>query len=183
MVSPNLQVLELNADFMPLHLVPLSTIPWWKAFKKIYEGIAIPVSFHEGEYVHTPHEKFPVPSVIIMKDYKHFNKHAKWSKYNVKLRDDFVCQYCAKRFSSKALTIDHVHPKSKGGQFTWPNSVAACKKCNNEKKNTINYRVWKPIREPYRPNYYELAKKMLKHKNIEPEWAQYLAFLDPKKST
>ena len=148
MVSPNLSVLELNADFMPLHLVPLSTISWQKAFKKIVEGIAVPVAYHEGEYVRTPREKLPVPSVIIMKDYKHFNKHAKWSKYNVKLRDEFICQYCDKRFSAKALTIDHVHPKSKGGKFTWENSVAACKTCNNEKKNTIDYIKRKPIREP-----------------------------------
>jgi len=41
----DLMVLELNADYMPLNLVPLSTIHWQKAFKKIYEGIAIPVSF------------------------------------------------------------------------------------------------------------------------------------------
>lgn len=181
MVSPNLKVLELNADFIPLHLVPLSTTPWHKAFKKIFEGVAIPVSYYEDEYVNTPNDRLPVPSVIIMKDYKHFNKHAKWSKYNVKLRDEFKCQYCGKRFSPKALTIDHVHPKARGGQFTWDNSVAACKPCNNKKKDEINRRIWTPLREPYRPNYYELAKKMLKHKNVEREWAQYLEFLAPKK--
>lgn len=181
MVSPNLKVLELNADFMPLHLVPLSTIPWQKAFKKIVEGIAIPVSYHEDEYVQTPRERLPVPSVIIMKDYKHFNKRAKWSKYNVKLRDEFMCQYCGKRFSARALTIDHVVPKTKGGKFTWENSVTACKPCNNNKRDKLYSKKWKPLREPYRPNYYELAKKQLKLKNIEVEWAQYLAFLEPKK--
>lgn len=179
MVSPNLKVLALNADFIPLHLVPLSTITWRDAFKLLVEEVAIPVSYYEDEFVRTPNKELPVPSVIIMKEYKHFNKQAKWSKFNVKLRDEFKCQYCEKRFSIKGLTIDHVHPKSKGGKFTWENSATACKSCNNKKKNDPRI---KPVRTPYRPDYYELAKKMVKYKgSIDDEWEQYLAFLRPKK--
>lgn len=179
MVTPDLQVLELNADFIPLHLVPLSTVGWKKAFKKIYEEVAVPVSYYENEWVQTPHERIRVPSVIIMKDYKHFNKHAKWSKFNVKLRDDFLCQYCGKRFSARALTIDHVHAKSKGGKFTWENSATACKPCNNKKKD---HHAMKPMRTPYRPDYFELAKKMVKYHSLTDEsWNQYLAFLTKRK--
>ena len=179
MVTPGLRVLELNADFMPLHLVPLSTISWQDAFKKTYEGVAIPLSYHEGEFVSTPSTTYPVPSVIIMTDYKHFNKHAKWSKFNVKLRDEFLCQYCGKRFGSKALTIDHVVPKSKGGKFTWENSATACKPCNNRKKD---HHAMKPLRKPYRPDYFELAKKMIDYQGITDEaWKPHLAFLTKRK--
>lgn len=165
---------------MPLHLVPLSTITWQQAFKKLVEGVAIPLTYHEGEFVKTPSTTYPVPSVIIMKDYKHFNKHAKWSKFNVKLRDEFKCQYCDKRFSARSLTVDHaLKAKSHGGKFTWENSVAACKPCNNKKKN--EYKM-KPLRKPYRPDYFELAKKMVQYQGVTEEaWKPHLEFLEKRK--
>lgn len=180
MPTPGLKVLELNADFMPLHLVPLSTISWQDAFKKIYEGVAVPLSYHDGEYVHTQHQEFQVPSVIIMTNYKHFKIHAKYSKFNVKLRDGFKCQYCGLRFSSKALTVDHAFTaKSHGGRFTWENSVAACKPCNNKKKNEYKMR---PKNKPYKPDYFELAKKMIEYQGVTDEaWRPYVEFLDKRK--
>ena len=40
-------------------------------------------------------------------------------------RDKHTCQYCG---STKHLTLDHVIPRSKGGQHTWDNVVTACEK-------------------------------------------------------
>ncbi len=172
----DLKVLELNADFIPLNLVPLSTISWKEAFKKVYEGTAVPIKYYEGKTVRTPSQEFPVPSVIIMREYKHLKKNAKWSKGNIKLRDEYKCQYCGKRHSSKSLTIDHVHPKSKGGKHSWTNSVAACKTCNQVHKGCRT--DMKPIRKPYQPTYFELAKKALKYKSINnPEWNEYIEWL------
>jgi 5-methylcytosine-specific restriction endonuclease McrA len=45
-------------------------------------------------------------------------------------RDNHTCQYCN---STRNLTIDHVIPRSKGGQHTWDNVVAACERCNSLK--------------------------------------------------
>jgi len=45
-------------------------------------------------------------------------------------RDDHTCQYCG---SIKNLTIDHVIPRSRGGNDTWENMVVACMKCNTHK--------------------------------------------------
>lgn len=168
----NLRVLVLNADFMPLNLVPLSDISWQDAFTILVKGNATAIEFHKDEFVHTPNDKFPVPSVIVLKSYKKFKKHAKWSKYNVKLRDDFKCQYCTTRFSAKSLTIDHVYPKSLGGTHSWTNSVTACKHCNQRKKNNPSI---KPRIKPVQPTYYQLAQKMAKHRSIENEqWLQYI---------
>jgi len=172
----DLKVLVLNADFIPLNLVPISTIPWQKAFKLTVEGIAVPVKFYEDEFVRTPNTKYPVPSVIVLKEFKHFKKYAKWSKFNVKLRDEFKCQYCHKKFSNRSLTIDHVKPKSLGGKHSWTNSVTACKPCNQGKKN--DHRII-PERKPYRPTYYELAKKMLAYKQVHnPDWEVYVKHLN-----
>lgn len=167
------RVLELNADFIPLNLVPLSAISWQTAFKKIVEGTAYPLKFYEGEYIHTAGgQTLQVPSVIVLREYKHLKKFAKWSKTNIKLRDEYCCQYCGKRFSAKSLTIDHVLPKKNGGKHSWTNSVSACKPCNAKKSHHMKM---KPIKEPYRPSYYELAQKMLKHKHIEnSEWKDFV---------
>ena len=49
-------------------------------------------------------------------------------------RDKNKCQYCG---STKSLTIDHVIPKSKGGQDTWENLVVACSSCNVKKSDKL----------------------------------------------
>ncbi|HEY9854765.1 MAG TPA: HNH endonuclease, partial [Stenomitos sp.] len=45
-------------------------------------------------------------------------------------RDKHMCQYCGSRGE---LTLDHIHPRSRGGEDTWENLVTACQKCNNRK--------------------------------------------------
>ncbi len=44
-------------------------------------------------------------------------------------RDGHTCQYC--EYTGSKLTLDHIIPKSKGGQFTWQNLVTSCLECNN----------------------------------------------------
>ena len=41
-----------------------------------------------------------------------------------------ICQYCG---IQKQLTLDHVIPKSWGGQHSWDNVVTACSPCNTSK--------------------------------------------------
>ena len=55
------------------------------------------------------------------------------TRANILLRDDETCQYCGKR--SRDLTLDHVIPRSRGGQSTWENLVACCRACNGRKGN------------------------------------------------
>jgi len=53
------------------------------------------------------------------------------TRSNILLRDDETCQYCGKR--GRDLTLDHIIPRSRGGQSTWENLVASCKSCNGRK--------------------------------------------------
>lgn len=48
-------------------------------------------------------------------------------------RDNHTCQYCD--YKGAKLTIDHILPKSRGGQDTWQNLVTSCYDCNNCKDN------------------------------------------------
>lgn len=48
-------------------------------------------------------------------------------------RDGHTCQYCG--YTGPKLTIDHVIPKSRGGDESWQNLAASCLDCNNCKDN------------------------------------------------
>ncbi|MEE9414072.1 MAG: HNH endonuclease [Acidimicrobiales bacterium] len=48
-------------------------------------------------------------------------------------RDEFACQYCGARADS----LDHVVPRSRGGEHTWENVVAACRRCNANKRDRL----------------------------------------------
>ena len=57
------------------------------------------------------------------------------TRANILLRDDETCQYCGKR--GRDLTLDHIIPRSRGGQSTWENLVASCKSCNGKKGSRL----------------------------------------------
>lgn len=59
----------------------------------------------------------------------------KFSRSDLFLRDNGVCQYCEKRLCKEVATIDHVVPRSKGGLTTWENCVICCADCNSKKGN------------------------------------------------
>lgn len=43
------------------------------------------------------------------------------------------CHYCLQETKPKDFTVDHIHPKSKGGSYHRRNIVGACSPCNAEK--------------------------------------------------
>lgn len=43
------------------------------------------------------------------------------------------CKYCGFTLPAKALTIDHISPRARGGSSIKPNLCLACKDCNNRK--------------------------------------------------
>ena len=50
-------------------------------------------------------------------------------------RDDWTCQYCGAE--RPTLTVDHVIPRSRGGESVWENIVASCAPCNRRKGNRL----------------------------------------------
>jgi len=51
------------------------------------------------------------------------------------MRDRYTCQYCGRARKSYDLTLDHVVPRSLGGDNCWENLVTACRRCNIKKGN------------------------------------------------
>ena len=57
------------------------------------------------------------------------------TRRNLMFRDAHQCQYCGRRPPLRDLNIDHVLPRSRGGDDTWENLVTACRPCNLKKSS------------------------------------------------
>ncbi|GAA6615943.1 HNH endonuclease [Scytonema sp. NUACC26] len=82
-------------------------------------SIVLQVPEHIRLTVSNPERHWKVPAV---------------NRREVLKRDSNTCQYCG---STKRLTLDHVIPRSKGGQHTWNNVVTACERCNQNKGDRL----------------------------------------------
>ena len=128
--------LVLNADFRPLSYFPLSVWSWQEAVKAVFLDRVNIVSEYDEE-VHSPTFSMRLPSVIALKKYVPLARKPAFTRFNVFLRDRFSCQYCGDKPGTSELTFDHVIPRSRGGQTSWDNVVAACSDCNLTKGNRL----------------------------------------------
>jgi 5-methylcytosine-specific restriction endonuclease McrA len=122
-------VLVLNGSFEPLHFTNAR-----RAITLVLSGKAESVE-PSPRVIRSPSQSFPLPSVIRLAIYirKPFVERVAFNKKNILRRDHFACQYCGRR--GDRLTVDHVVPRSLGGQTIWTNVVAACLRCNLRKGN------------------------------------------------
>jgi len=61
---------------------------------------------------------------------------------------DCRCVYCNRQGTYESLTLDHLKPKSKGGQYIASNLVPACPQCNRS-KGSMGWVKW--VRECLNP--------------------------------
>ena len=84
--------------------------------------------------LHSEKLSIHAPSVIRLTEYKHIPfERRSLSRKNILLRDHSTCQYCGRQYAPAELTLDHVMPRSRGGESAWDNLVACCKRCNHRK--------------------------------------------------
>lgn len=169
-------VLVLNKDGQPLSLVPLSTITWQDAIRLVVTDKVRVLKYYDNWEVHSPTTTMQVPSVIIVNTFVNQNKkNVKYSRSNVFLRDDHICQFCGSAPGLQKLSIDHVLPRSKGGKTSWYNVITACKACNSSKGNDETI---VPFKKPHKPTYWELANKR-KHRPLvikDEYWKGFLGW-------
>jgi 5-methylcytosine-specific restriction endonuclease McrA len=75
------------------------------------------------------------PSVVRLRHFVKvpFRARAPLTRRAIFARDHWSCQYCA----AAAENLDHVIPRSRGGEHIWENVVAACRRCNARKGNHL----------------------------------------------
>src|SRR5210317_2256336 len=68
-------------------------------------------------FVQAVRQRFRVPEVVTLTEFDRLPSAAvTFSRRNVFKRDRFTCQYCCRQPGADELTIDHVVPRSRGGQ-------------------------------------------------------------------
>lgn len=141
----NANVLVLNQDYQPLSVCSVQ-----RSMKLIFLDKAELLHDDPNKKLRTTRTSFQFPSVIRLRNYIRVPyKKIVLSRRNVMRRDDYTCQYCGKKSD---LTIDHIVPKSRGGQDSWENLTTACDKCNVYKGNRTPKEANMPLRgKPYRP--------------------------------
>ena len=124
------QVLVLNSSFEPLNVCSMR-----RAHVLLIKGKAEVIEEHERP-LRSAQSVWRRPQVIRLLAYVRVPRVAqrKISRRALFARDGWRCQYCG---SGGKLTLDHVVPRSRGGQSSWENVVASCAPCNLRKGNRL----------------------------------------------
>lgn len=150
--------LVLNADYQVL-----TSVSWQRAITLIVQGKAEvheadPEQVVRGASLHVP---FPRVIRLVKWVYVKFtglgvDGAGVCTKAGVLKRDKHTCVYCG----SKAATVDHVLPESRGGKLTWENSAAACVDCNSFKADRTPEEAKMRLRwHPYRPDLFGMEQR------------------------
>jgi 5-methylcytosine-specific restriction endonuclease McrA len=169
--SSGFPALVLNADFRPLSYYPLSLWSWQDAIKAVFlDRVNIVANYDRA--VHSPTFEMKLPSVVSLKTYVKPSTHPAFTRFNVFLRDHFVCQYCAEQHRPNDLTFDHVLPRAAGGVTCWENIATACSPCNTRKDK----RLEKPRRKPFEPTVRQLmaAQRHFPPNFLHETWRDFL---------
>src|SRR5438477_529081 len=93
-------------------------------------------------------------------------------------RSKFCCQYCGEKKGAVELTLDHIMPRSRGGDNSPVNVVAACIQCNNRKSNRTPEEARMPLLTSQSALRVKLERVVLCHyAEARAEWRKYL-FMD-----
>jgi len=166
-----MDVLVLNASYEVLNITG-----WQRAVCLIFSGKA-EILEECNRIIRSPSMEIKLPSVIRMNYYiKKPRLFVPLSRSNVFMRDRYTCQYCGQPRKSHDLTLDHIVPRSLGGETCWENIVTACRRCNTKKGNrTPEMAGMKLLKRPRAPQFTPSV-----HASIRSEWEKYIPYEIPK---
>lgn len=167
--------LLLNAGFEPLRVVD-----WRRAFCLVFQD-KVEILEEHTTVVRSVSSQFRLPAVIRLRRWVNLKRRPpiiRFSRSNIYLRDEYTCQYCAKKFTERQLTLDHVLPVVRGGRKNWENIVTACMPCNQRKGDrTPEEMGHKLLRTPQAPRWLPGKLGLARQRGMPKVWERYLANL------
>ena len=163
-------VLVLNASYEPINICAAR-----RALVLILKGVASAEAHAPGAF-HSQRQAVQLPSVIRLLEYRRIPHQTRaLSRKNILMRDRYTCQYCQKILSSSELTLDHVIPRSRGGETTWENLVASCNPCNNRKGNRTPDEAGTKLQRPPKPFSVHTSRHIMRLlARSDEQWKKYL---------
>jgi len=188
-------VLVLNKHYMAIRIVGAK-----RAFSLLFRDLAEVVSFEQQGYSNYDFESWcevsqfkrtfepdghdwvstvnfyvAVPRIIRLLFYDRLPRNeVKFNRRNIFARDRNRCQYCGKRYPTSELSLDHIIPRSMGGQSVWENIVCACLTCNVKNGGrTPQQARMTLVQKPVKPKRNPLVHVHLGHERYR-SWKQFL---------
>jgi 5-methylcytosine-specific restriction endonuclease McrA len=163
-------VLVLNASYEPLNVCSTrrAYVLVFKGKAEVVERLDKPLRSASGSFIW--------PHVIRLLHYVRVPRaiQRKISRRALFARDGWRCVYCGT--SGGRLTLDHVVPRSKGGESIWENVVTACAPCNLRKGDRTPEQVGMELRSVPRPPAPVLFIRLAAPR-IPQGWTPYLGEL------
>ncbi|ONK65067.1 uncharacterized protein A4U43_C07F33260 [Asparagus officinalis] len=168
---------------------PVNVVCWKRAICLEFMEKADVLEYYD-QTVPSPRGSFYIPAVLrvphLLQVVKRRRIKHSLTRKNIFYRDSYTCQYCS---SKESLTVDHVVPMCRGGEWTWENLVTACSRCNSRKgQKTLDETNMKLLKTPKIPKDFDIlaiplttgaATMLRKRKGIPEEWLQYLGKAAP----
>lgn len=161
---------ELDENGNPIYIRPIrmNAVSW-------DEWIELPIRDFD-DVINTQHKQIRIPTITVASNFKKMPiKKFKNipSKNDIFIRDGGVCQYTGQKINKSNGTIDHVIPKSKGGQNSWNNLVLCSKDVNLKKSNkSLAECGLKLLTTPKKPVSVPIYKSILEMNH--PSWNIFL---------
>lgn len=189
-------VLVLNRFYVAIHVINVR-----RAFALLFRDLAEVVHLEDGQYanydfdswrevselkarfkepdqdwIRSVNFEIQVPRVIRLLFYERLPKQVvRFNRRNIFARDSNRCQYCGRRFPTSELSLDHIVPRSRGGETSWTNIVCSCVKCNVKKGGrTPQEAQMTLVRQPFKPK----RSPLLSMKLGNPKYESWKTFLD-----
>lgn len=167
-------VLVLNATFEPLNIVTVR-----RAIILLLKEKAEVVEAAEAQ-IRSQRLSFDLPLVIRLVYFVRVPRRLflPLTRRTVLARDQYTCQYCGAQPVKSQLTVDHVVPRSRGGESDWKNVVTACVPCNQRKGQRIPEEAgMRLLAPPQWPRYAALV--LLGKAQAHEAWQKYI-YNEPK---
>lgn len=159
------RALVLNATFEPLGIVSS------RRALLLVIGCKAELVHSTGRVFHSSFVAVPEPSVVRLSRYVRVShdRAVAVNRRTVFARDGYRCQYCG----GPAESIDHVIPRSRGGEHSWDNVVACCRRCNTHKEARLPHEAGLLLREAPAAPRHRLWLLAVSGGSRE-DWAPYL---------
>ncbi|MGN6693219.1 MAG: HNH endonuclease [Aquihabitans sp.] len=160
-----MHTLLLNASYEPLTVISVH-----RAVVLVLADKADLVAAGEGHF-RSPSTSVPVPSVIRLRGFVRvpYRSTLPLNRRNLIARDGGRCAYC----HGRGDTVDHVVPRSRGGEHVWTNVVAACQPCNGHKGDRLLHELgWQLRTTPAAPRGWSWM--LVGIGTTDPAWSEWL---------